>query len=115
MVAAGTARGPEMFLFLSASFGVTGGQDIEAAARDAQLMGGFGGAEGVLVEGFENMADERLAVTMEQLLVLFITEINTSTPPQRPSFSSAFATLRLTKKMAVGAISLTLLHKHVLL
>jgi len=61
------------------------------------------------------MADERLGVTMEQLLVLFIAEINTSARPQRPVFSSAFATLRLAKKLAVGALSFTPLHQPVLL
>jgi len=61
------------------------------------------------------MTDERLGVTVEQLLILFIAEVNTSARPQRPVFSSAFATLRPAKKLAVGAISFAPLHKHVLL
>ena len=52
VVAAGTAWGPKVFFFLSASFGESSGQNIEPAAGDAQLMGGFSGAEGLLVEGF---------------------------------------------------------------
>ena len=60
------------------------------------------------------MTDERLGVTVKQLLVLFIAEINTSARPRRPVFSSAFATLRLAKKLADGAISFTPLYQHVL-
>lgn len=52
VVAAGTAWGPKMLFSLSASIGVSGGQNIEAAAGDAQLMGGFYGAEGALLERF---------------------------------------------------------------
>jgi len=52
VVAAGTARAPKMVLLLSTSFGESSGQNIEPAAGDAQLMGGFYGAEGLLVEGF---------------------------------------------------------------
>ncbi len=50
---------------MSAGLAVVAGQDIEAAGRDVQLVGGFGGRERALVEGFENMADEGEAVTME--------------------------------------------------
>ncbi len=65
VVAARAARSPKAGLFLSAGLAVVAGQDIEAAGRDVQLVGGFGGRERALVEGFENMADEGEAVTME--------------------------------------------------
>ena len=52
VVAAGTAWGPKVFFFLSASFGESSGQNIEAAAGDAQLMGGIYSAEGALLERF---------------------------------------------------------------
>jgi hypothetical protein len=50
---------------LSASQAVIAGQDIEAAGGEVQLVGGFGGRQPMLLEGFENMADEGEAVTME--------------------------------------------------
>ena len=65
VVAARAAWGPEAGLFLSAGLAVVAGQDIEPAGRDVQLIGSFGGRERALVEGFENMADEGAAVTME--------------------------------------------------
>jgi hypothetical protein len=65
MVAAGTARGPEMGLFLSTSMGVSGGQNIEAATRETKLVSGIASAEGVLVKRLEGMADEAVGVTVE--------------------------------------------------
>ena len=41
------------------------GQGIEAAGGDVQLVGGFSSRQRVLLEGLENMPDERRAMTME--------------------------------------------------
>jgi hypothetical protein len=79
------------------------------------LVGGFGGRESALVEGFENMADKGEAVTMKELLILFINGDYGTTQPQRPVFSSASATLRLPQRLAVGAIAVALLVRNFLL
>ena len=65
MVPARAARSPEVGLLLSAGLAVVAGQNIEAAMREAQLVGRFGGSEPALPKGFEDMADEGDAVTME--------------------------------------------------
>jgi hypothetical protein len=67
------------------------------------------------VEGFEDMADKSEAVTMEQLLVLFINRDYAMALPQRAVFSSASATLRLPQRLAVGAIGMSLLVRNFLL
>ena len=64
-VTPGAARGPEGGLFLSASLAVITGKDREAAGGEPQLVGGFGGSQPLLLDGFEDMADEGEAVTME--------------------------------------------------
>jgi hypothetical protein len=65
VVTAGATRSPEVRLFLSASMAVIAGQGIEAAGGDVQLVGGLSGRQRVLLEGLENMPDERRAMTME--------------------------------------------------
>ncbi len=65
MVTAGATRSPEVRLFLSASMAVITSQSIEAAGGDVQLVCGLSGRQRVLLEGLENMPDERRAVTME--------------------------------------------------
>jgi len=65
VVPARAAWSPEVGLFLGAGLAVVAGKDIESAAGDVQLVGGLGGRERSLVKGFENMADEGEAVTME--------------------------------------------------
>jgi len=65
VVTAGAARSPEVCLSLSAGLAVIAGQDVEAAVREAQLVGRFGGSQSVLLKGFEDMADKRDPVTME--------------------------------------------------
>ena len=65
MVTAGATRSPEVGLFLSASMAIITGQGIEAAGGDVQLVGSLSGRQRVLLEGLENMPDERRAVTME--------------------------------------------------
>ncbi len=54
-----------MGLLLSAGLAVVAGQNIEAAVREAELVGRFGGSQPALPKGFEDMADEGDAVTME--------------------------------------------------
>jgi len=65
VVPARAAWSPEVGLFLSASMTVITGQGIEAAGGDVQLVGGLNGRQRVLLEGLENMPDERRAMTME--------------------------------------------------
>ena len=48
---------------------VIAGQGIEAAGGDVQLVGGLSGRQRVLLEGLENMPDERRAMTMLMLLI----------------------------------------------
>ncbi|MGH9378921.1 MAG: hypothetical protein ACRD1I_08980, partial [Terriglobia bacterium] len=94
VVAAGAVWRPAPSLFLSARAGVMAGQDIEAARGEAELIGCFGRGQGVLLEGFEDMADEGRGVTMEELLRIFMHKDYTGVRPPRPAISSAFATLR---------------------
>ena len=71
MIATRSARGPEGRLFLGACGVVSGGQSIEAAGREFELLGGLDGTQRVLPERFEHMADEGGRVTMDELLMLF--------------------------------------------
>ena len=65
VVTTGAAWSPEAGLVVSASMAVMAGEDIEATEGETQLVSGFGGSQGVLLEGLENMTDERRGVTME--------------------------------------------------
>ena len=103
MIAARSTRHPKLRLLFSAGARVSGGQRVEAAAREAELVGGFGGRQGVLPESFEHLPDERGRVTMEQLLVFFKGgEDSRNKAPPQPVFSSAIATLGLLKDWLRG-------------
>ena len=71
MIAAGSARRPEWGSFVGARPVVSGGQSVEAAGREAELLGRLDGTERVLPERVEHMADEGGGVTMDELLMLF--------------------------------------------
>src|ERR1035438_9578594 len=52
------SRDPQPFLLSCAGAEVIGGERIEAAGGQAELVGGFGGRQGVLPEGSQHMADK---------------------------------------------------------
>ena len=64
MIATGSAGRPEWGLFAGARRVVSGGQSVEAAGREAQLLGSLDGTERVLPERVEHMADEGGCVTI---------------------------------------------------
>lgn len=96
MVAAGASGRPKMSLFLSTSPEIIGGQKIELAAGEAELVGGLGSGQEVLLKAFENVTNKRVGMPVEQLLVLFITGENTGQRRPRgqsfrqPSLRSGF-------------------------
>ena len=64
MVASRGSRKPRIPFVARASTKVIGGESIEATAGNAELRGSFGGRQGVLPEGRQNMADERRGMTI---------------------------------------------------
>jgi hypothetical protein len=58
-------------LIFSAGAAVSGGERVEAAGRDAELVGGLGGRPLALPERVEDIADKSGCVTMDELLMLF--------------------------------------------
>ena len=95
VVAAGAAGEPERSLFYCAGAEVSGGERVEAAGRDAQLVGGLVSRQCALAEPVEHIADERGCVTMDELLMLFKGEQATRRPCPHPVFSSGIAPLAL--------------------
>jgi hypothetical protein len=65
------SRDPQTLFFSRAGTEVRSGESIEVAPGKTELVRGFGGREGVLSEGSQDMADERRCVAMGELLVLF--------------------------------------------
>jgi hypothetical protein len=82
-------------LFFGAGTEVIGGERVEAAGRDAQLVGGLGGRQRALQERVEHIADEGGCVTRDELLMLFKDEQATRRPCPHPVFSSGIAPLAL--------------------
>ena len=80
-------------MFFGAGAEVSGGQRVEAAGRDAQLVGGLVGRQRALPEPIEPIADEGRGVTMEELLMLFKDEQAARRPCPKPVFSSGIAPL----------------------
>ena len=89
MVAVGSAGGPERCLLAGAGGVVSGGQRVEAAAGEAELLGGLRGVQGVEAEAFKDMTNERGRVTMNELLVLFKARRLCATRPAPTVFSRA--------------------------
>lgn len=88
VIAAGSAGDPEMGLLFGMGQEIGGGKSVESAAGEAELIGGFGGAQGVLPESFEHMTDEGGGMTMDELLMFFtLPKIAPQLPPP-PVFSS---------------------------
>ena len=58
MVTTRGSRDPQPLFLVRVGAEVTGGERIEAASGQAELLGGFGGRQGVLPEGSQHMADE---------------------------------------------------------
>ena len=71
MIAPGSARRPEGWLFASVRGAVSSGDRVEPTAGKSELAGGLGDGHRVLPESFEHMADERGGVAMAELLILF--------------------------------------------
>ena len=102
MVAAGSAGRPKGRQFFGAREPISGGQRIEAAGREAELAGGFGGRQRALPECFEHMTDEGGCVTMDELLMFFKgTEDSRRSWPHHPS--SRRASLRSPSSKMGGA------------
>ena len=78
VVAAGSAGRPKVSLFPSTSAEIIGGEKIKLTAGEAELVGRLGSSQGALLKGFKNMANKRVGVPVEQLLVLLITGENTA-------------------------------------
>jgi hypothetical protein len=64
MVAARGSRNPQILFLVCARAEVIGGESIEATAGNTELRGGFGGRQGALPEGRQDMADERRGMTI---------------------------------------------------
>ena len=58
VVTARGSRNPELLCLSRAGAEVIGKECIEAAGGEAELLGGFGGPQGVLPEGSQHMTDE---------------------------------------------------------
>lgn len=65
MIAAGSAGQPKVFLFFGASTPICSSQRVKTAGRKIKLAGCFGGAQRMLTETFEHMADIGRRVAME--------------------------------------------------
>jgi len=64
VVATRGSRDPQARFLAGAGAQVSGGEGIEAAARQAELFGRFGGRQGALAEGSQHMPDKRRGVTI---------------------------------------------------
>ena len=64
MVATGDSRDPLMLTPTGARTDIGGEEHVESAAGQVEMLGGFGGRQGVVSEGGQDVADEsrRLAV-----------------------------------------------------
>lgn len=71
MVTARDSRYPGLPFLEGACAEVICGEGVEAAARQAELVGGLGDGQGVIPSRIEHMADEGRCVAMRELLVLF--------------------------------------------
>ena len=91
VIAAGVARNPVRTLFMSASAEVSGGESIESAAGNPELISRLNGFQPVLSKGFEHIPDEGRRVTVDELLVVFRTA---SIPSLAVSAASLFVGLR---------------------
>jgi len=73
VIATGVSRNPSRSGFLHAGAKVSGGQGIEPAARDAELIGSLKSFQSALSKGFQHIPDEGRRVTADKLLVIFRT------------------------------------------
>ena len=64
VVATRGSRKPQTRLLAGVGAEVIGGECIEAAVGQAQLLGGLGGRQGLLAEGSQHMPDESRGVAM---------------------------------------------------
>ena len=64
MVTPGGSWNPQTLFLAGASEEVSGGENVEATAGNAQLRGGCGGGQRVLPEGRQDMADEGRSMTI---------------------------------------------------
>ena len=71
MIAPGSAGRPKVGLLLGAGAQVSGGQRVQAAAREAELLGGLRGGQRAQAKTFQDVTDEGGRVAMEQLVVFF--------------------------------------------
>jgi hypothetical protein len=71
VIAAGMARDPEVFDFSGAGSKISGGKDIEPAARDAKLISGLDGRQGASIETIAHVADKCRCQPVAELLVVF--------------------------------------------
>jgi hypothetical protein len=90
-MAAGVARQPVRALFLRAGTEVSGGESVESAAGDAELIGSLRSFQPALSKSFEHIPDEGRRVTTDELLVVFRTG---SIPARLTPAASLFVGLR---------------------
>ena len=77
MVTARVAGSPKVPLLVRASVEVSAEDDVEATARDPELIRRLNCGQRALPKAFENVPDERTWVPMRELLVLFRTAEDT--------------------------------------
>ena len=88
MIAAGTAREPDVGRSAGAGLEVFGAEGIESAAGNLELVSRFGGTEPPLTKTLQNVTNEGRRMPMEQLLVLFKNVASTRAAPRASHFVS---------------------------
>ena len=87
MVVTRSAGRPEGFRFFCPGEPISGGQRVEPARREVELVGGGGGRQGAFTKTCEPMTDEGGRVTLAELLMFFKGQQDTpSSHPCRQSF-----------------------------
>ena len=73
VIAAGVARNPDWSSFMSASTEVSGGQSVQPAAGNPELISRLNSFQPVLRKTFEHISNKGRRVTSNELLVIFRT------------------------------------------
>lgn len=103
MIAAGMAGDPEVFDFSGASRKISGGQDVEPAARDTKLISGLDGRQGTSIETIEHIADKCRCQPVAELLVVFRARRIPGRPAPAASLFVGHRYARPPQRLAAGA------------
>lgn len=110
------ARRPDTAFLVSRRIEITTEENVEATARNTELFGGLRSAQRALPEGFENMPNESVGVTVMELLILFrAADVTRRSRPSGQSFRSPSLRSGIPQRLAGGPVPLVPLAASVLL